>query len=181
MRQALLDYQKLLLKWNKAINLIGKSTISNCWSRHIEDSLQLFNHIDNKNQHILDVGSGAGLPGMVLSIAGAKSVTLIESDSRKVSFLKEASKLSDNEVTILNQRVEQIEGLECDILTARAFAKIGDLLDMTQHIRVKNKYLLLKGKNFMQEIKDAQKERLFNINYYDSITSWDGKIIEITK
>src|SRR5690606_9447814 len=120
--QRLKEYQALLLKWNKAINLISKSTEENCWERHILDSLQLLNYIQDKDIHLVDIGSGAGLPGIVLSIAGVRRVTIVESDQRKCSFLLQASKLSSNKIEIVNDRIENLKGLSCDILTARAFA-----------------------------------------------------------
>jgi len=169
-KKLLEQYQKLVLKWNHAINLISKNSSREFWLRHIVDSLQLLKYIDDKNISIIDVGSGAGLPGIVLSIAGVKEVTLIESDERKCMFLFQASKISPNKVKILNKRVEDVY-LECDILTSRAFASLDKIFSYTKNIKVKNKYLLLKGENYLQEFKSECK-------VHDSITSKKGKILE---
>jgi 16S rRNA (guanine527-N7)-methyltransferase len=83
---ALEKYQSLTLKWNKTINLISCNTECDFWVRHILDSLQLMKYINDQNVHLIDVGSGGGFPGIVLSIAGIKNVTLVESDIRKSIF-----------------------------------------------------------------------------------------------
>lgn len=112
---ALKKYQSLTLKWNKTINLVSCNTEREFWVRHILDSLQLMKYINNQNIHLIDVGSGGGFPGIVLSIAGIKNVTLVESDVRKSIFLLQASKISTNKVNVVNQRIENVK-LDCDIL-----------------------------------------------------------------
>lgn len=163
------QYQELVLKWNRTINLVSKESSKEFWLRHIVDSLQLLKYIDDQDISLIDVGSGAGLPGIVLSIAGIRDVTLIESDERKCTFLLQASKISPNKVTILNKRVEDVY-LECDILTCRAFASLEKIFIYTKNIKIKDKYLLLKGENYLQELK-------IDCEVYDSITSQKGKIL----
>ncbi|KJW02063.1 16S rRNA (guanine(527)-N(7))-methyltransferase GidB [Rickettsia endosymbiont of Ixodes pacificus] len=107
-------FQKLVKKWNKSINLVSNS-IHNFWQRHILDSLQLIQYIDNKEIHLVDIGSGSGFPGIVLSIAGVAKVSLIEADLRKCIFLEKASKISNNNIQIINQRIEKVE-IDCSIL-----------------------------------------------------------------
>lgn len=170
------EFQSLLIKWNKKINLVANSTLSDLWNRHIIDSMQLLKYIKNYNLKVIDVGSGAGFPGIVLSIAGLSDVTLIESDSNKAAFLFQASK----KVTIINDRVEKCRELECDILVARGFAELEKIFEYTKHIKVKQKYLLLKGEEYLKEIEVAKKHWLFNYNLHDSITHGKSKIIEIT-
>ena len=173
------QYISLLIKWNEKINLISKNTIADVINRHILDSLQLQTYIRN-NDSLIDLGSGAGLPGMVLSIAGVKDVTLIESDSRKCAFLLQASKLSYNEITIINKRIEDVSELKCNVLTSRAFASLEKIFNISSKIGVKNKYLLHKGAGYRLEIEDAKKHWLFNQILHDSITSKEGKILEIS-
>lgn len=168
-RKLLEQYQELVLKWNRTINLVSKNSSKEFWLRHIVDSLQLLKYIDDRNISIVDVGSGAGLPGIVLSIAGVREVTLIESDERKCIFLLQASKISPNKVNILNKRVEDVY-LGCDVLTCRAFASLDEIFIYTKNIKVKNKYLLLKGENYLQELKGEYE-------VYNSITSKKGKIL----
>ncbi len=177
--EKIIEFEKLLLKWNKTINLISAKTSGNIMNRHILDSLQLLPLID-KNSKIIDLGSGAGFPAIILSIAGIKDITLIESDSRKTAFLLQASKLSNNNIEIINDRIENIDNLQCDIITSRAFAELYSIFEFSSKIKVRNKFLLHKGAGYKNEILKAQKHWLFNKTVHDSITSETGKILEIT-
>lgn len=168
----LTQYQKLVLKWNKTINLVAQSTIDDFWNRHIMDCIQLLKFIKNKNIHIVDIGSGAGLPGIVLSIMGIKKVTLIESNSKKGVFLYQAAQISPNNIQILNKRIETVN-IKCDIVVARAFADCKRIFEYTKNIIVSDKYLLLKGKNYKQELEK------YHYITYNSITDRYGKIVEI--
>ncbi|WP_367364491.1 16S rRNA (guanine(527)-N(7))-methyltransferase RsmG [Candidatus Tisiphia endosymbiont of Nedyus quadrimaculatus] len=176
---ALEKYQSLTLKWNKTINLVSCNTEHEFWIRHILDSLQLMKYINEQNIHLVDVGSGGGFPGIVLSIAGIQNVTLVESDIRKSIFLLQASKISSNKVKVVNQRIEDIK-LDCDILTSRAFAQLEKIFVYTKHINVKNKYLLFKGEQYQKEIEIAKKRWSFCHSVYDSETSNNSKILEIS-
>ena len=177
--EKIIEFEKLLLKWNKTINLISAKTSGDIMNRHILDSLQLLPLID-KNSKIIDLGSGAGFPAIILSIAGIKDITLIESDSRKTAFLLQASKLSNNNIEIINDRIENIDNLQCDIITSRAFAELYSIFEFSSKIKVRNKFLLHKGAGYKNEILKAQKHWLFNKTVHDSITSETGKILEIT-
>lgn len=176
---ALEKYQSLTLKWNKTINLVSCNTEHEFWVRHILDSLQLMKYINDQNIHLIDVGSGGGFPGIVLSIAGIKNVTLVESDIRKSIFLLQASKISSNKVKVLNQRIEGVK-LDCDILTSRAFAQLEKIFVYTKHINVRNKYLLFKGEQYQKEIEITKKRWSFCHSVYDSETSNNSKILEIS-
>lgn len=176
---ALKKYQSLTLKWNKTINLVSCNTEREFWVRHILDSLQLMKYINNQNIYLIDVGSGGGFPGIVLSIAGIKNVTLVESDVRKSIFLLQASKISTNKVNVVNQRIENVK-LDCDILTSRACAQLEKIFVYTQHINVRNKYLLFKGEQYQKEIEIAKKRWSFCHSMYDSETSDNSKILEIS-
>jgi len=172
-------YHELLLKWNQTINLVSSNSLDEFIERHIIDSLQLLKYLPDKNIEIIDLGSGAGLPGIILSLAGIKKVTLIESDSRKAAFLLQASKLSSEKIEIINDRIENVNDLECDVLTSRALADLDSLLGYNQTILVRDKYLLHKGEFYQKEIDEAKKHWLFNVNVHDSITSKYSKILEI--
>lgn len=176
---ALGKYQSLTLKWNKTINLVSCNTEHEFWVRHILDSLQLMKYINDHNIHLVDVGSGGGFPGIVLSIAGIQNVTLVESDIRKSIFLLQASKISSNKVKVVNQRIEDVK-LNCDILTSRAFAQLEKIFVYTKHINIKNKYLLFKGEQYQKEIEIAKKRWSFCHSVYDSETSNNSKILEIS-
>jgi 16S rRNA (guanine527-N7)-methyltransferase len=173
-------YICLLLEWNEKINLIGKSTINDIWQRHIVDSLQLMLYIDNDQKIIVDLGSGAGFPGIVLSMAGIKKIILIEKDKRKAAFLQQAASLCENEVIIISERIENIRMVEADIITARALAPLTQLLELTiPLIRENTECLFFKGQRFEEEIKAANQK--FNMNYsvYPSITQEGAAIISI--
>ncbi|KAF8818287.1 16S rRNA (guanine(527)-N(7))-methyltransferase RsmG [Rickettsia endosymbiont of Cardiosporidium cionae] len=173
------EYQKLLLKWNRAINLVSKHDQQFLWDRHILDSLQLIKFIDNLDIHLVDLGSGAGFPGMVLSIAGVKNVTLIESNVKKCSFLLYVSKLSQNNIKILNQFITSRDIMFCDILTSRGYGSIQKILDTTRSFTIKYKILLNKSKKCMDEILITKKTWQFDYNIYQSLTSDSGNILEI--
>jgi 16S rRNA (guanine527-N7)-methyltransferase len=176
-RERLIEYQSLLLKWNKSINMISKNSEDDIWERHILDSLQLIKYI-KLDARIIDIGSGAGLPGIVLSIGGVKDVTLVESDSRKAVFLRQASKLSLNKISIIEERLDSSFKGNYDILTCRGFGSINNILQLTSNLKL-GRMLLLKGKNCDKEVTEANKHWLFNVLLHDSITG-DGKIVEIS-
>ncbi|ABE05432.1 16S rRNA (guanine(527)-N(7))-methyltransferase RsmG [Rickettsia bellii] len=172
-------FQDLVQKWNKAINLISENSTQNFWKRHILDSLQLIQYINDKEIHLVDIGSGAGFPGIILSIAGVASTSLIEADLRKCIFLEKAAKISNNNIQIINQRIEKTE-ISCNILTCRAFSNLNTIFDCTKNISVQNKFLLPKGKSYLSEIKEARKKWLFKCLINQSITSKESKILEIS-
>ncbi len=176
--EKLKEYQELVLKWNNTINLVSHNSVRDFWLRHVIDSLQLLQYIDNKDICLIDVGAGAGFPGIVLSIAGIKSVTLIESDIRKCVFLEKASNISDNNIKVINQRTEKTE-FDCNILVCRAFAPLSMIFSYTENIVVKEKFLLLKGKNYYAELEAAKKNWSFDYSVHKSMTSEEGKILEI--
>ena len=123
----LTDYVSLLQKWSRAINLVGANDVNDIWSRHIMDSGQLVNHIPKQARHLVDLGSGAGLPAIVAAIMASELIpglrfTLIESDKRKAAFLREACRQSSISATIRAERAENIEPLNADVVTSRAFA-----------------------------------------------------------
>ncbi|AIL65240.1 Ribosomal RNA small subunit methyltransferase G [Rickettsiales bacterium Ac37b] len=173
-------YIKLLKKWNNKINLISKGTIDEVWLRHIVDSMQLLKYINTKNSIITDFGSGAGLPGVILSICGIKEIHLVESDMRKSAFLLEASKLSNQKIIIHNTRIENLKVWYNDIIIARAFAPLKNILDISKgFIGHNKKWLLLKGHNVINELKEA--EKIYSVDYilYNSITFEDAYVLQI--
>lgn len=176
------QFVELLLKWNRKINLIGKSTADDVWQRHIIDSAQLLKYIPSNSKIVTDFGSGAGFPGMVLAILADFEVHLVESDQRKCAFLLEASRLAGEKVNVHNQRIEQLEPWQSDIITARALASLDKLLSLTQKFVEKSKLsLFLKGQNVVEEIEEASKS--WNIEYkiFPSMTSSNSYILAVEK
>lgn len=173
------DFIQLLLRWNNKINLISKSTEKEIMIRHIIDSAQLIKYID-KEKEIIDVGSGAGFPGLILSYAGVKKISLIEANKKKSSFLLQASLISNNDVYIYSDRCEHILNLQGDIITARAFASVEKILNWTENLKKENtEYLLLKGKNVDIEMEEAQKFWKCSTWNIPSITDKEGSILLI--
>ena len=158
--------------------MISKQSEVDFWDRHVVDSLQLLDYIDEFDD-VLDMGSGAGFPGLVLSIGGVKNVTLVECDERKVAFLYQASRLSKNNINIIQQKITEDFERECDVLTCRGFASLNKILRLSKKIKIRKKILLLKGESYDQEITEAKEHWLFNTTVHDSITSGKGKILEV--
>ena len=165
-------YEQLLKKWQKAINLVGPSTLGDVAGRHFMDSIQLIDYIEKKDISLADIGSGAGFPGMVLAILGIKDVHLVESDTRKAVFLQTVSRETNTPVTIYNTRIEDCKLPPIDTLTARALASLDDLLGFTIQITPRIA-LFLKGARLDEEVAVARKKWAFDCKIY-------GGIIEIS-
>jgi 16S rRNA (guanine527-N7)-methyltransferase len=172
-------YVGLLEKWNKSINLISGASHDTIWERHILDSYQLIPFIHQKST-VLDVGSGGGLPAMVLAICHDTNITMVESDRRKALFLQEAIReLNLTNATIINQRIEAVSPQKPDIITARACAPLADFFSLiTQHYTPSTSLYLLKGKNVHAEINVANAWD-FDYTLHTNAFS-DGYIIHIT-
>jgi 16S rRNA (guanine527-N7)-methyltransferase len=171
-------YHQLLLQWQKTINLVSLTTLDNAWERHFEDSKQLHNHIPKETKSICDIGSGAGFPGLVLAILNPDiQVSLVESDTRKCAFLRTVSRETQCEnVTIYNDRIENVMvDIKADLITARALASLRSLIDYSYPYC--ENMLLLKGKNWCDEIAEAQKRYDFDLHDYPSKTDDAARIL----
>lgn len=151
------SYADLLRKWQRSINLVSRSTLPDLWDRHFADSAQLLPLIRrdaaSRTPTILDVGSGAGFPGMVLAALGAGAVNLVESDQRKVSFLRQVVLATGANATLHTARVEELAPFPADIITARAFAPLPRLFDLVADFISDTTVLwLLKGREAEQEL-----------------------------
>jgi 16S rRNA (guanine527-N7)-methyltransferase len=173
-------YKEMLLDENERINLISKTTVDDIEDRHFLDSIQLITLIGNKAHSLVDIGTGAGLPGILLAIGGCKSVYLVEKQAKKCDFLNRVNNKLELDMHIFNLRIEDIDDNKFDYVVSRAFAKLNKIISITKNItHKKSKYILLKGKTYFDEIKSVNKKK-FNIRYTDSITSPDSKIIELS-
>jgi 16S rRNA (guanine527-N7)-methyltransferase len=151
-------YVGILAAWNRRINLVGASTLGDPWRRHILDSAQLLPHVPRQARVLVDLGSGAGLPGLILSILGVPEVHLIESDQRKAAFLFEAARVTGAACRIHPVRAEKLPPFAADVVTARAVASLPDLLDMAHPFLVTHSIcLFLKGKGAGEELTLAAK------------------------
>ncbi len=169
-----------VINYNKHTNLIGKSTVENFWERHVLDCLQLTKYINNKKLKILDLGTGAGLPGILLSIVGYQKVLMIDSVKKKTEFLKTIIKELSLSSKILNKRIEKSPISQHDIIVSRALAPLIKLLTYARMYSNKNTTsLFLKGRNVNIEIDKAMKEYFFDFEKIESISSGDGCILQI--
>ena len=131
------SYIVKLTKSNQIHNLVGPSTIDVAWDRHINDSLQLSEFIERKSASIIDLGTGAGLPGVILHIFGYLNILLIDSKMKKINFIKEFAHEQNLEIKTICTRVEKIKNQKFDFIICRAFAPLAKLLDYSTFIQVK--------------------------------------------
>ncbi len=176
------SYILKLTKTNKIHNLVGPSTIDDAWDRHINDSLQLSEFILKKNSSIIDLGTGAGLPGVILHIFGHSNILLIDSKLKKINFIKEFAQEQKLEIKTICTRVEKIKNQKFDFIVCRAFAPLLKLLDYSRFFTKKNTSLLfLKGRSVKKEIHDAKKSFSFEYDLYPSQSEGDGHVLKINK
>ena len=176
------NYIQKLEKSNKTQNLVGPSTIDIAWDRHINDSLQLSKFISKKNSSIIDLGTGAGLPGVILSIFGYKNILLIDSKMKKINFINQFAYEQNIQIKTICARVEKIKNQKFDFIVCRAFAPLTKLLDYSLFFTKKNTSLLfLKGRNVMKEIEDAKKTFIFKYDLFPSLSKGGGFVIKIYK
>ena len=175
-------YINKLKKSNQIHNLVGPSTIDVAWDRHINDSLQLSDFILKRNTSIIDLGTGAGLPGLILHIFGYKNILLIDSKMKKINFIKEFAYENNFEIKTICTRVEKIKNQKFDLIVCRAFAPLIKLLDYSRFFTKKNTSLLfLKGRSVKKEIEDAKKSFSFEYDLYPSKSEGDGFVLKINK
>ena len=182
-------FEKTLIKWQNSINLISRSTIKSIWVRHFLDSAQLYTFVKNIEGNIIDFGSGAGFPGMVLAIMGKKNIHLVESDHKKCVFLKEIAMLTETDITIHNCRIEDLSFINVDLITCRALASLSKLINYVEIFTNKSlgekkelpKLLFLKGKSYYSEVIELSKNKKISFKEYPSITDRNGKILYINK
>ena len=185
---SLKKYEILLINANKSLNLIGNSTINNIWHRHFLDSVQVIDFIDKNDKTLIDIGSGAGFPGLVLAIACkdrnmSLKVQLIEKSSKKVKFLREVINLLNLNVEVRHENIfaEEIKFSE-DVLVARAFKPLKIFLELMHNKAKKfNKFFVFLGKTGKIELLHASK--IWDIEYKQrvSVTSNDSLVIEINR
>ena len=176
------SYIQRLKKNNKIHNLVGPSTIDVAWDRHINDSLQLSEFISKKNASIIDLGTGAGLPGVILHIFGHSNILLIDSKMKKINFIKEFANEQNLEIKTICTRVEKIKNQKFDFIICRAFAPLAKLLDYSRFFTKKNTSLLfLKGRSVKKEIHDAKKSFSFEYDLHPSQSEGDGYVLKIKK
>jgi 16S rRNA (guanine527-N7)-methyltransferase len=173
-------YVDLLISWNRRINLVSCNTIGDIWRRHILDSAQLYPHIPTQARILVDLGTGAGLPGLVLGILGVPEVHLIEADNRKVAFLREALRVSGTKAHIHAGRIDRVKPVTADVLTARALARLRELLEMSERFRgLRTRCLFLKGAQVDAELTEAGDAWKMRLERFPSVSDPSGCILQL--
>ena len=185
---SLIKYEDLLIKANRGFNLIGKSTINQIWKRHFLDSYQAIDFIDKNDSSLVDLGSGAGFPGLVLALASQDrkiplKIKLIEKSSKKAKFLKEIINELHLNVDVLHKNIlkPQIKLME-DVFVARAFQPLKIIFQLI-HKKAENwkKIIIFLGKTGHDELLQASKDWDIGYKQRVSVTNRDSILIEINK
>lgn len=173
-------YAGLLAKWNPAINLVARSTLADCWTRHFADSAQAYPHLPAGTHTLVDLGSGAGFPGLVLAILGVPEVHLIESDTRKAMFLREVARATGAPATVHAVRIEQAPEIAADVVSARALAALPELLTLGHRfLKPGGSCLFLKGKTAADELTAARQSWTMTAQQFPSATDPAGTILHL--
>lgn len=173
-------YVAVLTAWNARINLVGRNTMGDIWRRHILDSAQLFPLLPVRTRILVDLGSGAGLPGLILAVMGVAEVHLVESDLRKVAFLREAVRVTGVNVSIHADRIEKVPAFFADAITARALAPLDQLVDISAKFRVpRTVSLFLKGATSHDELAVAQARWRMQSSVLPSRSDPSGTIVRL--
>lgn len=173
-------YAAMLQKWQKAINLVSKTTLPDLWNRHMLDSFQVLEPINATSGIWIDLGSGAGFPALVVAMISDFNVHVVESDQRKCLFMKEVSRETSTPIIVHNSRIEAVEPIRADVISARALAPLEKLLDYAEPFSTeKTEFLFLKGQDVDAELTQAAK--CWNIEpiKYKSLSSNEGCILKL--
>lgn len=182
----LASYGRLLETWQGAINLVSRSSLGDLWRRHMLDSAQLAELITpvgpdpGRAPIILDLGSGAGFPGLVLAIMGAGEVHLVEANKRKCIFLEAVARETATAVTVHARRIEELPHFDADVITARALAPLDRLLALAApFLSPQGLCLFLKGRMVNQELTAAQKHWNMRVDRLASASDPTGVILRL--
>lgn len=177
-------YVDLLRRWQTTVNLVGPDTLDDIWRRHILDSGQLLRYLPAPLDALYDIGSGAGLPGLILAILGAPNICLVESDLRKAAFLREAARISGAGVRVHAGRIESLPLdpaiRERRVLTARAVAPLESLLTLARPLIGPDTLCLFhKGRRAEAEIAAARRHWSMRLESLTSLSDAQGVILRI--
>lgn len=183
--QRLEVFVALLEKWTPNINLISRATIPEIWSRHIRDSIQVYRYGPKSFESWVDLGSGGGMPGLIVAILAAEKATqpmvsLVESDGRKAAFLRTALRETGVAGQVFPERIENLPAQNADVVSARALADLSTLLGYAQrHMKSGGIALLSKGATWENEVEIARSEWSFNLDALKSETEEGSVILRI--
>jgi 16S rRNA (guanine527-N7)-methyltransferase len=173
-------YAELLGKWTRKINLVAPQSMADVWRRHILDSAQLHRLLAPETRTLVDLGSGAGLPGLILAILGVPDVHLVESDLRKAAFLQEAARQTGTRATIHARRIEAAPAVEADAVTARALARLAILLGHAgRFLKPGGACYFLKGALSADELTEARESWHMEVRQFPSLSDASGVIVKL--
>ena len=174
-------YVELLSQWNRRINLVSANTMGDVWRRHILDCAQLAKYLPRQTRTVVDLGAGAGLPGLILAAMGVPEMHLVESDLRKSAFLREAARIMDVTVTLHPERIEKTAAFPADAVVARACASLDQLIDYSEKfLSPKTVCLFLKGENAGEELAAAQASWRMTSETIPSLSDPSGVILKLS-
>ena len=180
--QRLEAYGALLEKWNRRINLVSRASLADLWRRHMLDSAQIIDHIPASCRRLLDFGSGAGFPGLLVAMLGVEGVELIESDGRNCAFLAEAARVAGVSVIIHNCRIEDLTPFPADVITARACAPLVKLCRYAAPFwGPRTRLIALKGAHIDEELTEATKYWIIEAERYPSLTDPKATVLCIRR
>ncbi|MDP5307022.1 16S rRNA (guanine(527)-N(7))-methyltransferase RsmG [Paracoccus spongiarum] len=178
-------YAALVRQWNPRINLVAPSTLAQLEARHIDDSMQIAQHADPGDGVWADLGSGGGLPGLILAAIYADRPArfcLVESDQRKAAFLRTAIReMGLPNATVIARRIEAVDPLNAADISVRALAPLPCLMPyMEMHLATQGQAWLMKGENWRQEVSEARKLWRFDLDHFPSRTHPAAAILKIS-
>jgi 16S rRNA (guanine527-N7)-methyltransferase len=174
-------YLMLLEKWQRQINLVGPGSMRDPWRRHMLDSAQLVPLLPAGVPTIVDLGSGAGFPGVVLAIMGDARVHLVESNARKCAFLSEVLRITETDATIHHQRIELLPSMAVNVATARGCANLLILLDYARPLLAQSGIcLFLKGHSVEAELTESQKKWKMQTQRIPSRSDPTGVVLKLS-
>ncbi|SEK74780.1 16S rRNA (guanine(527)-N(7))-methyltransferase RsmG [Roseovarius nanhaiticus] len=177
-------FEQIVKKWTPKINLVSRDSAYDIWGRHIADSVQLFEAVSPDRHTWVDLGSGGGFPGVVVAILAHGSdteVTMVESDGRKCAFLRAALRETGVDATVLNQRIEQVEPQNADVVSARALADLTTLLGYAErHLTQGGTAVFAKGAMWPQEVEAARSQWNFDLEAVKSKLVPEAAILKIS-
>jgi 16S rRNA (guanine527-N7)-methyltransferase len=184
---ALQAFEAEVKRWNPTVNLVSRSSLDSLWLRHIDDSAQIFRACPSDASNWVDLGSGGGFPGLVIAILARElqpslKVTLVESDQRKATFLRQTAQKLGLPVEILSKRAESLPPQMADVVSARALAALSDLLELANlHLKTEGVAVFPKGARHAEEVVEARRAWTFDLQSMPSASDPDAAILIIRK
>lgn len=184
---ALQAFEAEVKRWNPRVNLVSRSSLDSLWTRHIDDSAQIFRACPPDANKWVDLGSGGGFPGLVIAALAREhkpklSVTLIESDQRKATFLRQTAQKLGLSVEVMAKRAESLPPQMADVVSARALAPLADLMELgSLHLKAEGVAVFPKGARHAEEVAEARRSWTFDLETLPSASDTDAAILIIRK